>query len=260
MYDPNKEEKNNCYCINNTKIFWAFSSCSLDKDFRFLKQKNNGYKEGTIFKISGNDWGYDISLLNVFGENEIILEPERKFKIIEKVYELNDVVFVECEILDTPIVLNDTVKIFINYDDYKYPLEISQSLYFFDLKNLFSKMYGFDTSYKRLFTFYHNNKRVITLSNIKDNDILDLVILDIELGNYQIFCKTLTGITVTLKVSGDTTILQLKYQIEYYIEKIPFEEMRLIFAGRQLENNLTLADYNIQKESTIHLVLRLRGG
>ena len=75
MYDPNKGEKNNCYCINNTKTFWAFSSCSLERDFTFLKEKNNGYKEGTIFTISGNVWGYEISLFNVCGENEILLEP-----------------------------------------------------------------------------------------------------------------------------------------------------------------------------------------
>ena len=81
---------------------------------------DNGYhnekqiKKRTFFSLYGKVWGYDISLFNTYNETEILLEPERKFRVENLISDANDIIVVTCEIIDSPIVLNDLKEKIVN--------------------------------------------------------------------------------------------------------------------------------------------------
>ena len=221
---------------------------------------------------------YKTKLTRGIYETDITLDLHKKIEDLKKSvseqtmipmeriqFELNNMILENEKILDNYNLFNNELTVSItkelNKIKIKYPdseeKQINIDLYSTGLEFL-EDIGGISGTSEINYNIKYKNKKLdldnlMIYSGIKYGDLIELE----EKNPFLIYLKTLKGETKTFYVELLDTISSMKYLI-YLSEGLPYEQQTLVFAGKQLEDNKTFADYYIQKESPLNLILRVR--
>ena len=250
-----------CYLDNNSdgqeELFWNRAKFKIYDASKYKTKLTRGIYETDI-------------TLDLYKKIEDLKKSvsEQTMIPMERIqFELNNMILENEKILDNYNLFNNELTVSItkelNKIKIKYPdseeKQINIDLYSTGLE--FLEDIGDISDISRInYNIKYKNKKLdldnlMIYSGIKYGDLIELE----EKNPFLIYLKTLKGETKTFYVEPSDTIHFMKCLI-YLTEGLPCEQQRLIFSGKQLEDNRTFADYNIPKYSILHLVLRLRGG
>ena len=252
-FDFQSYSENESLLWDNVKLFFYDTSKYRKKIIR------HSYSENVILDL--NKSVEELKKM-VFEQTKIPINKQKYFlndKILTNEMILNNVNLYSNDLtlkistsLDDSLYIKypDTTIEKIKTDIYKTGIEFLEDIQHNSIKNTSDIIYN----------IIYNNNKIIFLNNIlinfgiKNGDLIELT----ERDTFLIFVRTLTGKTIFLNVDNYDTVLYLKYLI-YLFEGIPFDQQRFLYKGKQLDDDIMINKYNIQKESTLYLVLKLRG-